>query len=159
MSLSGRIRTSLVTTLLSGAGALLAAGCGLLSTASPAVASSNTQSIFEVPSIEQPGVNPAGTLQELRFLGVNVIRVGATWEQFAPGSASQAGNPSAYNFGWLDTLVNDARADGIAVDMLISGGAPSWAVSPGHPRVRTRRSARSASTLCSSPRRACTAST
>jgi hypothetical protein len=139
MSLSGRIRTSVVTALVTGVGALFAAGCGLLGTASPAAASGKLQSIFEAPPIEGPTA-PAGdipdTLGILRYLGADIVRVNAAWSYFAPNpepAGFNASDPNSYSWGWLDTVVNDARKDGLSVDLILSGSAPSWAVGPGAP--------------------------
>ena len=141
MSLSGRIRTSLVTALVTGVGALFAAGCGLLSTAPPAAASSNMQSILEVPALEQPNdPDPTDTLQTIRWLGADMIRLDVTWNQFAPQPLSStkpagfnASDPNQYNWGWLDTVVNDAHRFGLNVDLLITGSGPVWAMGSNPP--------------------------
>jgi hypothetical protein len=134
MSLSGRIRTSVVTALVTGVGALFAAGCGLLGTASPAAASSNLQSMFEVPNI---GADPVDNLQFLRYLGVDVLRLPLVWNQVAanPNTRTQpSGDPyPAANFGYYDLIVNAAHRFGIAVDLMPTGPAPLWATQPGAP--------------------------
>jgi hypothetical protein len=139
MSLSGRIRTSVLTALVTGVGALFAAGCGLLSAASPAAAQSNLQSMFEDSAVEGPqAVDPTDDLQTLRYLGVDVLRVGVGWASFTqqPNSSTRpvgfnASDPGQYQWGWLKTLVNDATRLGMGVDLLISGNAPLWAAGPG----------------------------
>lgn len=134
MSLSGRIRTSVITALVAGVGALFAAGCGLLSTASPAAASSKLQSMFEIPNIAQ---NPTGNLQFLRYLGVDVLRLPLVWSQVAATPATRVHPPGdpypAANFAPYDAIVNAARHFGIAVDLMPTGPAPLWATQPGAP--------------------------
>ncbi|HKO28844.1 MAG TPA: hypothetical protein VJU80_15400, partial [Solirubrobacteraceae bacterium] len=135
MSLSGRIRTSVVTALVTGVGALFAAGCGLLGTASPAAASSHLQSMFEDSTIEGPNpVDLQDELQTLRYMGVDVLRVGVGWASFTPNAnlsvkppLFNASDPNAYDWGWLRTFVDEAHKFGIGVDLLISGNAPMWA--------------------------------
>jgi hypothetical protein len=132
MSLSGRIRTSVVTALITGVGALFAAGCGLLGTASPAVAQSSMQSMFEVPNI---GTNLGPSLQALRYIGVDIIRLPLIWNQVAANPNSRAqpiGNPYP-NFAYYDNVVNAAHRAGIAVDLMPTGPAPLWATQPGAP--------------------------
>src|SRR5438477_11195258 len=125
MSLSGRIRTSAITTLITGVGALFAAGCGLLSTASPAAASSSLQSMFEIPGI---GADATDNLQVLRYLGVDIVRLPLVWNEVAadPTSRTQpATNPyPAANFAQFDAIVNAAHRLGIAVDLMPTGPAP-----------------------------------
>ena len=88
--------------------------------------------------------NPAGTLGQLRFLGVNRVRVAVRWQLIAPSPLSRrrprnfnAADPAAYPPGtWTiwDQIVNDAKADGIALNFDLLGGAPLWATGPGAPR-------------------------
>lgn len=134
MSLSGRIRTSVVTALVTGVGALFAAGCGLLSTAAPAAASSSMQTMFEIPNI---GANAPVNMQILRYLGVDILRLPIVWNQIAvdPTSRTQpSGNayPSS-NFAYYDSVIAAARNAGIAVDLMPTGPAPLWATQPGAP--------------------------
>jgi hypothetical protein len=140
MSLSGRIRMSVVTALVTGAGALFAAGCGLLGTAAPAAAQNNNlQSMFQIPNDLQS--DPADTLQILRSLGVDIVQVPVAWNSVA-ASPSSTTTPSgdlypASNLAGLDTIVDDARKLGIGVDMMLIGDAPLWAVRPGEPPCTT----------------------
>jgi hypothetical protein len=120
-------------------GALFAAGCGLLSTASPAAASSNLQSMFEVPPLEfapTQGQDAPNTLQTLRYLGADIVRVNVVWSDLAPDpmpAGFNASDPNSYHWGWLDTVVNAADNAGLSVDLALAGPAPSWAVGPGAP--------------------------
>ncbi len=87
--------------------------------------------------------DPAGTLARLRNLGVEVVRMQVQWRLIAPDPTStvrppgfDAADPAAYpSTSWrpYDQLLTDARADGIDVDLLITGGAPRWGVGPGSP--------------------------
>src|SRR5579875_392021 len=83
--------------------------------------------------------NPAATLQELRHLGVNMVRVSVRWSSFAPDPNSHtipqfdAADPNAYPPGtWtaLDAIVLDAQSLGIQVLLNPAGGAPLWAQGP-----------------------------
>lgn len=98
-------------------------------------------SMFE----EDAGVltHPRRTLQTLRSLGVDVVRLNVKWASIAPDSASpnpprqfNASDPAAYPPGsWtpFDRAVRQANADGIVLDLLLTGGAPLWANAPGVP--------------------------
>jgi hypothetical protein len=113
-------------------GAILCA----LATATPALASSTQTSIVE------PGVglysNPTGTFQTLRLLGAREIRLVIYWNQIAPSSTSRkmpsgfdATNPASYSaasWAMTDATIEDARADGMTVDLDIDGRAPLWAM-------------------------------
>jgi hypothetical protein len=138
MSLSGRIRTSAATALVVGAGALFATGCGLLDAAAPAAAQSDLQSIFEVPNIAS---DPATTLQVLRYLGVDILRLPLPWNQLAANPTSRTpptGDPyPAANFAAFDQVVRSAQRMGIAVDLMPTGPAPLWATQPGAPPTVT----------------------
>jgi hypothetical protein len=139
MSLSGRIRTSVVTALITGVGALFAAGCGLLSSASTAAASSNMQSMFEDPAIQGANADVTATLQTLRYLGVGILRLPVYWSTVAadPNSYTKpSGNPYT-NWATYDQIVNTASRLGIAVDLMPTGGAPLWATKSGAPPCST----------------------
>ncbi|MGI8863206.1 MAG: hypothetical protein ACR2JH_02205 [Solirubrobacteraceae bacterium] len=91
--------------------------------------------------------DPVGTLRALRSLGVGVVRVSLSWKRMAPATTSarppagfDGADPNAYPPGtWeaYDTIVKDAQADGIAIEFLVSGGAPRWALGPGVPSGST----------------------
>ncbi len=140
MSLHGRIRTTVAAALVA-LGATAALLTGALSAVPPAGASTNQMAMFEDSA--QLLANPGRTLQILRSLGVGIVRVPLIWNQIAPNPNSRTGpagfdatNPSAYpaaKWGPYDAIVNDARADGIAIDFLVTGGAPLWATTPGAP--------------------------
>jgi len=106
---------------------------------SPARASAQVNQIEMFQDDAQLLSNPGATLQQLRDLGVGIVRISVHWNAIAP-SRRPAGfnpaNPASYPAGsWsiYDQIVNDARQDGIAVDLSIGGPAPPWAVGPGQP--------------------------
>lgn len=118
----------------------LAAASPLVLTGAPAQASHSQLSMLEDDGHLHS--DPAGTLLKLRRLGVGIVRVYVEWSAIAPDSRSftrpnfDATNPASYSAAsWLpyDAIVRDARADGIQVDFLVTGGAPFWATGPGIP--------------------------
>lgn len=87
--------------------------------------------------------NPIGTLEELRSLGVDRVRVAVIWSDIAPQPKSRraparfkAADPAAYpaaNWAIWDQIVVAARREGIPLDFDVTGGAPLWALGPGRP--------------------------
>ena len=85
--------------------------------------------------------DPAGTLEQMRALGADVVRVSMPWQLIAPNPNSKraprrfdASDPAAYpEAKWKvwDAIVTDAQRDGITVDLDVMGGAPRWALGPG----------------------------
>lgn len=139
MSMSGRIRTSFITALIAGLGALFATGCGLLGAASSASASGNLQSIMEDPNVEGSNPNPTPNFQLMRYLGVNIVRIGVPWSTVAPSPnlptvpPVNLSDPSSYNWGWIANDVTIAHRLGMSVDLILTGSAPEWAIGPGAP--------------------------
>jgi hypothetical protein len=123
--------------LLLTAAATLAVSGGLAAAAAAPAAASTTQiSIFEpgAPALS----DPTGTMQTLRLLGVQMIRLPMGWYRIAPDPFSrkaphfQASNPAAYpaaNWAIWDTLIRIANSDGIAIDLDLLGRAPYWGMS------------------------------
>jgi len=83
--------------------------------------------------------NPGPMLQQMRHIGVEMVRVTVRWSSVAPVAGSRhrprfdASNPNAYpaaNWAPYDTVVRDAEADGIKVLFVPSGFAPLWAQGP-----------------------------
>lgn len=142
MTLPRRIRETFAVALTTAVAALATSGVVLLANAAPAAASGNQVSILEDLNIE-PGTNPAQTneeLQILRSIGVSMIRIDLNWSAVAPDANSRtrpagfnAASPNSYNWGQYDHVISQAQADGIAVDLLINGGAPLWATQSGAP--------------------------
>src|SRR5438477_3540358 len=132
-------RAVLVVPLL--AAAIIAILIGLSSGSSPKKARTGPLAMFEEDL--QVLAHPQRTLQTLRSLGVDVVRLNVPWASIAPDPASpnrprfNASDPGAYPPGsWapFDRAVRQASADGIVLDFLLSGGAPLWANGPGEPR-------------------------
>jgi hypothetical protein len=107
----------------------------------PAVAAASQESWIEDDGSLQ--TDPAGTLAQLRMLGVDRVRVAVRWQLIAPSPLSHrrprhfnAADPAAYPAGtWRvwDQIVSDAKQNGIALDFDLLGGAPLWATGPGVP--------------------------
>ncbi|MGN6870404.1 MAG: hypothetical protein ACTHMY_18595, partial [Solirubrobacteraceae bacterium] len=115
--------------------ALVAAGVWLLH--APSRASANTGQIEMFQDDARVLADPAATLQQLRALGVGVIRVSLHWDSVAPTkrpSGAAAADPASYpGWGLYDEIVQDARADGIVVDFSLGGPAPQWGTGSGLP--------------------------
>jgi hypothetical protein len=98
----------------------------------------------QVSIVEEDTVtdSPTQVLQELRHLGATELRLVVHWTDLAPdpGSARRPGfhatDPAAYPVGsWapVDSVLRQARADGVRVMLTITGHAPRWAFGPGEP--------------------------
>jgi hypothetical protein len=129
--------------------ALLASGCGSSSSSStsettpirPITRHAPLISIFGDPA--QLAAAPAATLDTLRRLGVEYVRVTVPWGAVAPDPSAaappagfNASSPAAYpQSAWApyDTLVRDATARGIGVDLDPVAPAPKWAIGRGEP--------------------------
>jgi hypothetical protein len=113
--------------------------------AAPATASVTQESIFQDDN--QLKANPTGTMQTLRDLGVQRVRVNLTWNTVAPAPTStrrpsrfNATDPAAYSAAaWApyDAIVRFAVMYGIGIDFTIDGPAPLWATGSGAPRGTT----------------------
>ena len=115
-----------------------AIGAALLSLSAAAVAQTNQVAIFQDDGriLDAPGP----TLETLREFGVGMVRVTLAWNTVAPSNRPPAGFkaslPSSYpaaNWSIYDQIVRDARTDGIAVDLSLTGPAPLWAAGGGQP--------------------------
>ena len=126
--------------------ALLAFGCGGSSKsksapATPSPTRQDPESIFQADA--QLHADPAGTLDELKRLGVDRVRTFVVWDKFAPDPSAptrpvgfDAANPAAYPAaGWAmtDAVVRDAKARGIGLDFTVTGPPPRWATGSGAP--------------------------
>jgi hypothetical protein len=83
--------------------------------------------------IVENGGTRAGTLDEVRGLGVDMIKVQVNWATVAPGgrrkpSGFDAADPSQYP-GWAryDQVLADAKARGYTVMFALAPPAPGWA--------------------------------
>jgi hypothetical protein len=110
--------------------------------AAPASASVTQESLFQDDN--QLKANPAGTMQTLRDLGVQRVRVNLTWSTVAPAANSthrpkrfNAVDPAAYaRAAWApyDAIVSAGKTYGVEIDFTIDGPAPLWATGSGVPR-------------------------
>jgi hypothetical protein len=122
--------------------ALALAGCGGSSSPSLPHRTAPLVSIFEAGP--QLLANPAGTLDTMRSLGVDVVKVFIPWSGIAPdptAATEPAGfdgsDPAAYpavNWAPYDAIVRDASARGIGVDLTLAEPPPQWAQGRGAPR-------------------------
>ncbi len=125
---------------------LLVTGCGSQRVSAhlhlPPSRRHSLQSIFQaVPQLE---VDPSGTLDTLKKLGVDRVRVVLPWNAIAPDPSSaglparfDATDPAAYparNWAIYDTIVRDAAARGIGLDLTLSAPPPRWAEGRGAPQ-------------------------
>src|SRR3954447_439399 len=102
-------------------------------------ASRTQQSLFEdETSLLYSGPDRRNqTLDELRDLGVDVIRANVIWNRYAPSPTSKtkpsfdATDPNAYPLGEVDELVAGATARGMTVLLTPTAPAPAWASSCG----------------------------
>lgn len=116
--------------------ALLAAA--VLGMAGMARASTAQESIFQDDRLLLGGDDALRqhTLDEVKALGGDTVRVLAVWARYAPDAGSttrpnfDATDPGAYPagaFGELDALVREARARGLSVLMNPTSSIPHWA--------------------------------
>jgi hypothetical protein len=86
----------------------------------------------------------ATALPQARALGAGTLRVFLSWYSMAPRAGSthrptfNAAAPGAYSQAkWeqYDNLVRAAAAEGVQIDLEVTGGAPRWAEGPGAPKV------------------------
>lgn len=118
--------------------ACLALGAAGMATGSPAHASTTQESTFQDDNrlVYDTPENVAATLDELKALGVDRLRLSVFWKIVAPEPMSRqkpdfdASDPGAYPPGsWdrYDTLVRFAAARGIGVNFNLTDPAPLWA--------------------------------
>ncbi len=123
--------------------ALLAAAItGSTLTLAPAAFGSTSQ-ISIIQDSTRMLSDPVGTMTTFRALGVRMVRIVVIWAQIAPQAQSRttprgfdAADPASYpaaNWAPYDEMVELAHANGLAVDLTLSGGAPRWAEGPGIP--------------------------
>ncbi len=130
---------------LVGAGcvAVVVGGCagGTQNTAQPPPSRTQPlETIFEAQS--ELFANPGPTLDLLKRLGVDRVKLFMPWGAMAPDPLSRKrprfdpASPAAYSpavWAGFDAIVRDAAARGIGVDLALEGPAPLWATAPGIP--------------------------
>lgn len=119
------------------AGAASAAALALLPAAGAPAATSRMESTFQDDAklVYQEPAQQAATLDELKALGTDRIRVSVYWSLVAPSADStqrpafDATDPAAYGdrFKRYDDLVTLARARGIKVNFNVTSPVPRWA--------------------------------
>jgi hypothetical protein len=91
--------------------------------------------------------NPTGTLDALKSLGVDRVHIYMHWADIAPDATSRhrpvfdATDPSAYPAaGWavFDTIIQEAHARGMGVDLALVPPPPEWAAGKGAPDPKTQ---------------------
>jgi hypothetical protein len=133
--LHARTRVWLLTPIVAAAAAFA------LHTAPVAASTSQVSLIQDGTALND---NPYGDMAEMKELGANTVRVLLFWWQVAPNAGSRiaprgfnASNPAAYparNWAQWDAIVQAAKAEGIRVDLDITGAPPDWADGKGVPR-------------------------
>ena len=122
--------------------ALSAVSCltGLLALASPAAASRSQWSMFEdhVFLVRSGAVVREQTLDEIKALGADTLRIEVKWSEVAPSAGARTkpvfdGNdPAAYpGFEPYDDLVRRAVAKGFRIMITLAPDAPNWATAGG----------------------------
>lgn len=105
-------------------------------------ASSGQVAMLDDGSLQSVDNSPVATLQELRHLGVGIVRYVVHWADIAPDSSSStmphfnASDPGAYpaaNWAALDQVVRTANSDGIRLMITVAGHVPRWAFGPNEP--------------------------
>jgi hypothetical protein len=138
---SPKLRRGLVSAGLLPALALAACGGSHAVTPTPPVRHTPLVSIFEAQA--QLFRDPAGTLDLLRRLGADVVRIEVPWSSLAPAPRSRippahfrAGDPSSYPAaGWApyDAIVRAAQPLGIGIYLTLGPPPPLWAAGEGAP--------------------------
>jgi hypothetical protein len=82
--------------------------------------------------VERGDAQRAATLNEVRALGADMIKVQLPWAGVAPGGRRKpkgfnGADPSGYNWGVYDAVLADARARGFRVMFALAPPAPGWA--------------------------------
>ena len=126
---------------------LVAAAAGAMSTPSPgpARAAVDQQTIMEDAAqlLERGPQARERALDELKALGVDVVKVRLIWRRVAPDPTSEAKpsfdatDPAAYPpdaWARYDAVVRGVTARGMQVFLTLSSPAPEWATLPGEQR-------------------------
>ncbi len=119
---------------------ILALLCCLAAFPTAAAASGTQESMFQDDNLLVYGDDPVAvgrTMDEMRALGADRLRISVFWKLVAPAGESQsrpagfdAANPAAYPPGaWdrYDRIVRLARERGLLVNFNVTSPAPSWA--------------------------------
>ena len=134
----------LVALIGAAAVALAVGGCAGHSTRPAAQTPTRTrplETIFEAQT--ELFQSPGPTLDTLKRLGVDRVKVFMPWSYLAPDPLSHtrphfdAASPEGYpagNWGIFDAIIREAAAHGIGLDVALEAPAPLWATGPNVPR-------------------------
>jgi hypothetical protein len=139
--LRARLTRTLRTSLCAVGIALAGCGSNQQLTGKTHPSRENLQSIFqEDPLLD---ADPGGTLDLLRHLGVDRVRVSVLWARLVPDATSRTppanfdpSDPAAYPAASMtvyDTIVREAASRGIGLYFTLTGPAPLWAAGGGAP--------------------------
>ncbi|HTU78011.1 MAG TPA: cellulase family glycosylhydrolase [Solirubrobacteraceae bacterium] len=132
-----RIRILLLSLL---AGSLLAGSAG----AAQALASHGQITYFEASEDLLSPSTRAHTIAQLKYEGVNALRIELYWESVAPGANSatkpdfEATSPAAYHWGQYPAVLAEAKRLGWQVLLTVTSPVPRWATSNGTAPYVTR---------------------
>jgi hypothetical protein len=111
--------------------------------ASPVTAQASHNQVAIIQDRSPLETDPSAMLSQFRALGAITVRVIVNWYRLSPHPAStkmpprfDPTDPNAYAAAaWApyDETVRAAQADGMNVDLTLSGGAPRWAEASGIP--------------------------
>ncbi len=133
----------LASLIAAGVVALVVGGCGSGNPRPTALLPTRTrplETIFEAES--ELFVSPGPTLDTLKRLGVDRVKLFMPWSYLAPDQQSHtrphfdAASPAAYpasNWGIFDAIIRAAAARHIGLDVALEAPAPLWATGPGIP--------------------------
>jgi hypothetical protein len=133
----------LVALLAAAAVVLAVGGCAGKSSVTAAQVQPRTrplETIFEAQS--ELFSNPGPTLDRLKRIGVDRVKIFMSWAAMAPDPQSHtrphfnAASPASYSPGFwagFDTIVRGAASRGLGIDLAVEGPAPLWATGPGVP--------------------------
>jgi hypothetical protein len=144
-----------ITRLLASSAAALSVVLGALGCGSASSSSSQTPSGAGGPHGEPEAIfedelhlhsDPAGTIELMRQLGVQRIRVYVPWRSIAPAQTAahppagfNGADPAAYpaaNWTSYDAIVREAARRKVALDVTVGGPVPTWAEGAGAPGTR-----------------------
>jgi hypothetical protein len=117
-----------------------AATAASLVLAAPAGASSSQPMVMQddFHLFRSSGATREATLDEMKALGADIVKVQVYWNEITPGPRKPAGfdgtNPANYEWSRYDAIVRGTVRRGMQPYLSLGGRAPDWAV-----RRRTRR--------------------
>ncbi len=101
--------------------------------AAEAFASHSQLTFFEAPSQLLTPLTRAGAIATLKHLGIKALRIELNWHTVAPSPNSthrpvfDATEPSSYNWGQYDPLIEEAHRLGWKILLTVTSPVPLWA--------------------------------